>query len=330
MFFRSAGKRRNVIVCCDSLKPGSSESLGLEMCELARQIASKFKLNVVVAAADNNHEFVRKCGAEKIYVAKPANDGYQPEWYLAYLETVFSLCHPQVVLFPHTNWGLDIAPRLSQRLDGGLVTDVRDVRIEKKQLHAIKPIEGGVALATYNIHKSPQVLTVPPGIRSTYQQNANKQTEIINLDVPFQTNRSHWKQIRHNQNSSDEKDLNNTEIVVGGGRGIGGKDGFLLLGQFAEILNGTVGASRPPCDANWIQSSRQIGITGKSINPKLYIPIGISGTFQHLAGINGCDMILAINNDPKAYIFEVSDYGVVGDYKSILSALIKDLDHQSS
>jgi electron transfer flavoprotein alpha subunit len=310
-----------VLVVCESDSAGTITSLSLEMLGLGRELAGSMGSPLNATAAGDIAGDVSACRPAAVYTA-PALTGpaYHPEWHVAFVEEACRRCKPAVVIFPHSPQGQDIAPRLAERLNTGLVTDSVGLRFEEGTLLALKPVQGGVALATYSFHTSPRIVTVRRGIAKAAERDESHMAETIEIDVPS-TAGAAWEFVNRFREESGEIKLEDADVVVSGGRGMGGLDGFELLRELAAVLGAAVGASRPPCDAGWISSSHQVGITGTLVAPRVYIAVGISGTSQHLSGMADSKTIVAINKDADADIFTVADYGVVGDYRQVVPAL---------
>jgi electron transfer flavoprotein alpha subunit len=227
-----------------------------------------------------------------------------------------------------TNNGRDLGPRVSCRLNTGLTADCTalDIDEESGNVAWTRPAFGGNLMATILCpdHR-PQIGTVRPGVFKKSEAVEGK-AEIIKEDIHVPADRIRTQILEVLKEMGDEKvDLEGAEIIVSGGRGVGGPDGFEPIRALAKELGATVGASRAAVDAGWIGHAHQVGQTGKTVGPKLYIACGISGAIQHLAGMSGSDCIVAINKDPDAPIFDVADYGVVGDLFEVLPILTEEI-----
>jgi electron transfer flavoprotein alpha subunit len=202
------------------------------------------------------------------------------------------------------------------------VSDAISAKIEKGVLQIKKPVQGGAALATYSFNTSPQVITVQRGIGSMPEKTTAGGPQIEKISVSLKDFQTPWRRSERIKAESPEIKLEEAKVIVSGGRGMGGPEGFNLLNELAEVIGAAVGASRPPCDAGWVASSRQVGITGTTVRPEVYFAVGISGASQHLSGMADSKKIIAVNKDPDAEIFRVADLGVVGDYRKVLPAFI--------
>ena len=227
-----------------------------------------------------------------------------------------------------TNVGRDMGPRLSCRLKTGLTADCTAVDYDEEtgNIAWTRPTFGGNLLAVIMCpaHR-PQIGTVRPGVFKKGERKPENQPEIIREAISVKPERIRTRLVEVlKEAGAGSVNLENAEIIVSGGRGIGGPKGFELLQELADLLGGEVGASRAAVDSDWIGHVHQVGQTGKTVGPKLYIACGISGAIQHVAGMSGSDTIVAINKDPDAPIFNIADYGIVGDLYTVIPALIRE------
>ncbi len=312
----------SVLVVCEAYAPGKIEPISLEVLGLGKELAQASGGELIAVVTEDIAEEAAAHGPNRICTARmPPGEGYNPEWQTAFVEQACRRCNAALVIFPHTQFGQDIAPRLSERLRAGLVTDCVRIGSDDKNFVATKPVQGGVALATYSFDVVPAVVTIRRGAGDIPSRGESHAPDIMALDIPLEGTGT-WELLEHVREESAETRLDDAEVVVSGGRGIGGVDGFQMLQELADALNAAVGASRPPCDAGWVPPSRQVGITGKTISPQTYIAVGISGASQHLSGMSDSKKIVAINKDADAHIFRVADYGVVGDYRQVVPSFI--------
>ena len=228
-----------------------------------------------------------------------------------------------------TNVGRDMGPRLSCRLKTGLTADCTAVDYDEEtgNIAWTRPTFGGNLLAVIMCpaHR-PQIGTVRPGVFKKGERKPENQPEIIREAISIKPERIRTRLVEVlKEAGAGSVNLENAEIIVSGGRGIGGPKGFELLQELADLLGGEVGASRAAVDSDWIGHVHQVGQTGKTVGPKLYIACGISGAIQHVAGMSGSDTIVAINKDPDAPIFNIADYGIVGDLYTVIPALIREI-----
>ncbi|MFR2987186.1 MAG: electron transfer flavoprotein subunit alpha/FixB family protein [Clostridium sp.] len=245
-----------------------------------------------------------------------------------------ALCHmvekygPSTLMIGATPNGRDMGPRVSCRLNTGLTADCTalDIDEESGNVAWTRPAFGGNLMATIMCpdHR-PQIGTIRPGVFKKADVTENK-AEVIREDYHVDTADIRTKILETIREAASEAvDLEGAEVIVSGGRGVGGPDGFKVLEELANVLGGTVGASRAAVDSGWIGHSHQVGQTGKTVAPKLYIACGISGAIQHVAGMSGSDTIIAINKDPEAPIFGIADYGITGDLFEVVPALTAEI-----
>lgn len=268
-------------------------------------------------------------GADVVYISEgsPFVES-PPENFLKIIYEVCKKINPGIVLLPHTDLGRDIAPRLAAKLKADACLDCIELAFDSKtgSLHQTKPVYGGNALAIWasgDTHS--QVVTMRPRADEPAHPDPARKGKTISFSVKFdnafrkstilETVKEDFKGIK----------LEEAKIIVSGGGGIAGKDGFHLLKELAQVLGGTIGISRVPRDEGWMPASLEIGQTGHIVSPDLYIAVGISGAPQHLAGCSSAKCIVAINKDPQAHIFQEADLGITGDYRKVLPALIEKL-----
>ena len=235
---------------------------------------------------------------------------------------------PTSMLIGATNNGRDLGPRVSCRLQTGLTADCTalDIDEESGNVAWTRPAFGGNLMATILCpdHR-PQIGTVRPGVFKKGELTAGT-AELIREEIHVAEDDIRTQVLELIRDMGSEKvDLEGAEIIVSGGRGVGGPEGFAPVRALAEALGATVGASRAAVDSGWIAHAHQVGQTGKTVGPKLYIACGLSGAIQHLAGMSGSDVIVAINKDPDAPIFDVADYGVVGNLFDVLPVLTEEI-----
>ncbi len=286
--------------------------------KLAEQDQGRLRALVMGSGVGMAADELARHGAEKVYVADhPSLQSYHPELHLMVLKNLLAKEPFSILLAGHTSMAQDLLPRLAFQEGCGLVTDCVgvDMDVSSGQLLFHKPIFGGNAIASFAIKSLPRMVTVRARVGEPPEPSLSP-GEIIYLEMgdPVET------KMRITGRVAEERQvrLEEAPVVVSGGRGMGGPEGFQLLNQLAEVLGGAVGASRPPCDAGWVPSTSQVGITGKVVAPNLYIAVAISGASQHLSGMVESKKIVAINKDPEAYIFKVADYGLVGDWQEAL------------
>jgi electron transfer flavoprotein alpha subunit len=244
------------------------------------------------------------------------------------LEALTNLCravNPDVLLMARTPIGRDVAPRLAARLGVPLAQDCLEVKIDPstKQLLASRPVYGGNAMATVRCLQNPQFATVRPKVYNPLPAEDTRQGEVVPVQVELDPAMAKTKVVGVVREEVEGVKLEDARIVVGGGRGLGGPEGFRPLQELANALGAGIGASRAAVDSGWVPYSWQIGLTGKTITPDVYITVGISGASQHIAGCSGAKCIVAINKDREANIFRYARYGIVGDWQKLIGAIIE-------
>lgn len=264
--------------------------------------------------------FVRS-GIDKVYVYENVDFAhYDTDIYSKIAINLIEEIRPEIMLIGATNQGRDLAPRISSALHTGLTADCTELDInEKGQLAATRPTFGGQLMATILCKNYPQMATVRPKVFKPMAEDAYRETEFIQkyFDLSGVNKRVEFLEfVKTLDNTINE--LDSAEIIVAGGRGMGSAEGFGLLKEFADKIGGVVGATRAAVDMGLADKSIQIGQTGKTVRPKLYIACGISGAIQHLVGMKDSDKIIAINTDENAPIFDVADLGIVGDVFEVL------------
>ena len=323
-------ERKGVVIVGElsdgSLAPITTELLGIGRKladELGQELSALFIGNGIGEAANEAIFF----GADKVYVIdKPLFQDYLPDSYVGAVAKFVQQIEPELLLLGHTSLGKDLAPRLAFRLETGLTQDCVELVIdqETKLLQKTKPVYGGNALAIYVCEEGrPQMATIRPKAMEPSKRDASRKGEVIPFAPELDETAIRGKVISKRQEEIAGIKLEEANVVVCGGRGIGGAEPFKQLEDLARMLNGAVGATRPPCDAKWCPAHYQVGLTGKLVSPSLYIGIALSGSSQHQAGILGSKTIVAINKDPEANIFGIAHYGVVGEYEKILPAFVE-------
>ncbi len=262
-------------------------------------------------------------GADRVYVVDdPLLKDYQTDSYVFVMEKIIRQVMPQILILGQTSIGRDLAPRLAFRLDTAASMDCLELAIDpdSKLMLQTKPVYGGNAQAVFTCESCPQIATVRAKAMSPLERDTSRQGEVITIEAGLDPSAIRTKVLEKVKAEVEGIKLEDAEVIVSGGRGIGGADGFKQLGELAKILKGAPGSTRPPCDNGWVPEPLHIGLTGKIVTPDLYIAVAISGASQHMAGCSGSKNIIAINKDPEANIFKVAHYGVVGDWKKVIPA----------
>ena len=265
-------------------------------------------------------------GADKVYVIDdPSLKDYQTDSYVSALEKVVRQVMPRILILGQTSVGRDLTPRLAFRLDTAASMDCIELAIDpdSKLMLQTRPVYGGNAQAIYTCESSPQIATVRAKTMAPLERDTSRQGEVITVEAGLDPSVIKAKVLEKVTEEVAGIKLEDAEVVVAGGRGIGSADGFKQLEELAKMLNGAVGATRPPCDNDWVPDSLQVGLTGKIVTPELYIAVALSGSSQHMSGCSGSKNIIAVNKDPEANIFKEAHYGVVGDWKKVIPAFIE-------
>lgn len=269
-------------------------------------------------------------GADKVYVFDNEKFAiYQDDLYSAAMTELILELRPSVILFGATSTGRSLAPRLAARINTGLTADCTALDIDEQtgNLLQTRPAFGGNIMATIECpNHRPQMATVRPKVMKALERDESRTGEIISRE--FDVARVDVKTVVLEvvKEVQDTVSLADANIIVAGGRGMGDAKNFKLLEDLAKVLGGAVGASRAAVDSGWISYSHQIGQTGKTVSPKLYFACGISGAIQHLAGMSSSDIIVAINKNKDAPIFDVATYGIVGDCLEVIPALTREFE----
>lgn len=309
---------------------GRVHSSSLELMNPGIEIAKKKKGRLVAVilgyVVEDAIQEIEEYGADQILVVQGDEyKEYSTDVYTEALCTLIRKYAPMGVLIAATNNGRDMAPRIACRLKTGLTADCTAVDVDKETgcLLWTRPTLGGNLMACIICQNHwPQMGTVRPG---TYKKKkvVKKDVEVKEETVTLRNNISRTKVYETIYEEKSLVDLENAEIIVAGGKGIGSAEGFQMLKDLAEALGGAVGATRGAVEKGWISHAYQIGQTGRTVSPKLYIACGISGAIQHIVGMSSSDTIIAINQDRDAPIFQVADYGIVGDVRSIVPELTR-------
>ncbi|HBH4190133.1 TPA: electron transfer flavoprotein subunit alpha/FixB family protein [Clostridioides difficile] len=269
-------------------------------------------------------------GADKVYVVDDALlEKYTTDAYTKVIKDAIDEIKPEIMLFGATHIGRDLAPRIASRVGTGLTADCTKLEIdpEDKKIKQTRPAFGGNIMATIICpNHRPQMSTVRPGVMDKAEKDETRTGEVIALDYKITQDDIRTTVLETVKTKKDLVSLTDANVIVSGGLGLGGPEGFEMLKKLADKLGGVVGSSRAAVDAGWIDHSHQVGQTGTTVKPNLYIACGISGAIQHLAGMQSSDFIIAINKNPAAPILEIADYGVVGDLHEIVPMLIEKLD----
>ena len=269
-------------------------------------------------------------GADKVYVADdPELSTYRTDAYTKVIYEAIEEYKPEIVLLGATHIGRDLGPCLAVKANTGLTADCTKLEIdpEDKKIKQTRPAFGGNLMAPIVCpNHRPQMSTVRPGVMEKAAYEEGRKGEVIHLNVEFKEGDIRTKVVEIVKSMKDAVSLTDAEIIVSGGMGLGKPEGFELLKQLADKLGGVIASSRAAVDAGWIDHAYQVGQTGTTVKPKIYFACGISGAIQHAAGMQNSEQIIAINTNENAPIFEIADYGIVGDLYKVIPAIIEELD----
>ena len=314
------------------LREREIKKVSLELASKAREIADTLgeRVGAVILGGKVKHlcDDIAAYGVDGVYIAE--NDNlieYNTSNYAGILTGLISKYKPNIVIFPATHLGRDLAPRVAAALEVGLTADCTGLSIKDGLLLQSRPAFGGNIMADIiSPSARPQMATIRPNVMKIQNPDSTRKAEIISIpvDIDPKAMRIIIKEIVKTTKSGT-KSLDEADIIISGGRGMGSAENFKILEALAETINGVVGASRAAVDVGWRPRSDQVGQSGKTVSPKLYIACGISGKIQHQVGMKGSDTIIAINTDPEAPIFDIADCGIVGDLFEIIPALNEEL-----
>ena len=309
-------------------RDGRLKGVAYELLSEGRKLADKLETQLCAVCIGHNVEGAEQLvayGADKVYLADdPALADHQEDFYTGVLVDLIRKHRPEILLAGATAMGRSFIPRVASILYTGLTADCTglDIDPESKLLLQTRPTFGGNVMATIMCQaKRPQMSTVRPHVFKMSAPDDSRQGEIIKVDFDKEAITSRTKLLDFIEDLTEKVKLDDADIIVSGGRGLGKPENFQIIKELADALGAALGSSRPPVDDGWIPYSHQVGQTGKTVCPKLYIACGISGAVQHLAGMQTADVIVAINEDPNAPIFQVATYGIVGDLFELVPML---------
>ncbi len=324
---------RGILLYAEMTRQDYVHTVFFELANKANELSYKLDGASVMAVImtkpgiiQNLKEGFTNSGIDQVFVYEDERfENYSTETYTNLIVDLIKDVDPEIFLIGATNQGRDLAPRISSSLGTGLTADCIELDInDKGQLAATRPTFGGQLMATILCKTTPQMATVRPKVLKPATENNYRNTDFVYKLIKDEDFINNVKLVEFVQGIEDIKnELDSAEIIVAGGKGMKNEDGFKLLKELAEALGGTVGASRGAVDMGLAHHSIQVGQTGKTVSPKLYIACGISGAIQHTCGITNSDHIIAINNDLNAPIFDVSDTGIVADVFEVIPELIK-------
>jgi electron transfer flavoprotein alpha subunit len=309
-----------------AIKKGSLEALSEAKrrgAELGKELAAVFVGTVPDTTASEAFSF----GASKAFVLEsPALTAYSAQGFARALVTLIGDSNPSSLFFSATAMGKDLAPRVAAALGVSLVSDCTKLAVKDGRLHFTRPIFAGKALLTCTLKASPALATLRPNI-FPLEPAVPSNGPIVRKPVDIPDGLVRGKVVEILREAAAEIDVTEAAVVVTGGRGLKGPEPFVMLKELAALLpHAAVGASRSAVDSGWIGHQHQVGQTGKTVSPDLYLAIGVSGAIQHLAGMSGSKFVAAVNKDPEAPIFKVADYGIVADLFEVIPYLKEELE----
>ena len=313
-----------MVLVVTEARDGTGSPLSRELLGLARSLAAPGAVveAVLFAPDDRAAKDLIVHGADRVHFAQAVDEDYAGETWVAHVERIARDLAPAAILAGHTTGGADLAPRLAFRLESACATGCVGVASGSGKLLFTRACYGGNARETLSFPGTPAIATIKAGV-GTPRAEAARHGEVIPVDpIPISPR---VQLIARERDASSGKNLEDAKVIVAGGRGLEGPEGFRVLETLADALGGAVGSSRVPCDLGWCPHSWQIGLTGKTVTPDLYFAVGISGAGHHMAGCGNAKTIVAINTDPDAAIFKDARYGIVGDYREVVPELVEAL-----
>lgn len=315
---------------------GQLSNVSLELLGKARELADALGTYTAAMLLGHNVKNLAQeliaYGADKVYLVDNRElEIYRTEPYTQAITTIINEIKPEIVLYGATAIGRDLAPRIAGRVHTGLTADCTKLEVAPDEQGVVcfqmtRPAFGGNLMATIACPDfRPQMATVRPGVMVKALRDDKRQGEVIPFDGKLEKNNCYVTVEEVVKHIQQKMDIQDAKILVSGGRGVGGPENFGILQELADALGGTISASRAAVDAGWQAKDRQVGQTGKTVRPSLYIACGISGAIQHLAGMEESDYIIAINKDSTAPIFNVADVGIVGDLFKIVPKLTEEV-----
>ncbi|MFB3924713.1 MAG: electron transfer flavoprotein subunit alpha/FixB family protein [Syntrophales bacterium] len=308
-------------------RDGALRKVSLECASTARKLADQLGEEVCAVLLGSGVEAMAgqlgKCGVDKVYLADdPAFEPYTTDAHAAAVAKVVKENSPSILLLAASAQGKDLSARLVGKLATGMASDCTDLKIVDGKLVAVRPMYAGKCYGEVVVSGSPQMASLRPNVFPVVE-NA-KAGEVVKFDPGLDPASLKTKVLEVQKDTGGALDVSEANIIVSGGRGMKGPENYVILEELAGVLKGAVGASRAAVDAGWRPLKDQVGQTGKTVSPNLYIACGISGAIQHLAGMSSSKYIVAINKDPEAPIFAKADYGIVDDLFKVVPEMTKE------
>jgi len=315
------------ILVIGEAKDGELRHVSFEAINAAKQLNPEGEIVAVLLGhddLDNKANEMIQYGADRAVVVKHDNlETYTSEGYGQAVMAIIDEESPNGIVMGHTSIGKDLTPKLASKLETGLISDVVKIEDEDGQKVFTRPIYSGKAFEKKVISDGLTFITIRPNNIVALDKDESRTGDVQSKEMDITDIRTVIKEVI--RKTTDGVDMSEANVVIAGGRGVRSAEGFEPLYELADVLGGAVGASRGACDAEYCDYSLQIGQTGKVITPDLYIAVGISGAIQHLAGMSNSKVIVAINKDPEANIFNIADYGIVGDLFEVIPTLIEEI-----
>lgn len=312
----------NKILVFIEQRNGQIKRASLEAVKAANNLAEKLSYEVTAVSVGNEVSDLDKINVQKVVHYKNNElENYSTSAYSDLVAEFAKESDAEILFFGNTALGKDLAPRVSVKLEAGIIMDVVEFNINDGNIIVSRPVYAGKALTNVKVNTQKKVFTVRPNVFSlSDEESGSAQVEIKEVSSPNLA----CKVVEYKK-AGGKLDVAEADIIVSGGRGLKEAGNFKLIEDLAEVLGGAVGASRAVVDAGWRPHGEQVGQTGKTVSPTLYVAVGISGAIQHLAGMRSSKYIVAINKDADAPIFQIADYGIAGDAFEIVPALIEEL-----
>lgn len=315
------------IIVIGESRDGALRNVSFEAINAAKQLQPEGEIVAVLLGDDNLDDQATEMihyGADRAVVVKHDNlKAYTSEGYGQAVMAIINDESPNGIVMGHTAIGKDLTPKLASKLETGLVSDVTEIEDDSGQTVFTRPIYSGKAFEKKIISDGFRFITIRPNNIPALEHDETRTGDVQTKEMEITDIRTVIKDVI--RKASEGVDMSEANVVIAGGRGVRSAEGFEPLYELAQVLGGAVGASRGACDAEYCDYSLQIGQTGKVVTPDLYIAVGISGAIQHLAGMSNSKVIVAINKDPESNIFNIADYGIVGDLFEVIPLLIEEI-----
>jgi len=312
------------------VRDGKIKKSSLEALSQAKRIAGEAGKQTAAALVGHNLNGLAaetfRYGASKAFIMENSLlSQYSPTGYSFALQALVEETKPEAVLFSATSMGKDLSPRLAAKLGVSLASDCIQISMKDGKLEIVRPIFAGKALATFGFKSSPQLVSLRPNV-FPLEEPMDGDGEIVKKEIAIAEDAVKDKVVEKKKAEGSELDVTEADIIITGGRGMKGPENYDLLRELSVLLpHSAIGASRSAVDAGWIDHQHQVGQTGKTVSPSLYMAFGVSGAIQHLAGMSSSKFIVAVNKDADAPIFKVADFGVVGDLFLVIPPLKEEL-----